>query len=53
MKTVYIKKFKKNIRKGLERKQKLVEGRDFIEGLSGEDFALFWIREDLSLRDFD
>lgn len=54
MRTIYIKgrkKYKKNIRKGLD-KSKLIEGYDFIEGLGGNDHVLMWIREDLDLRDF-
>lgn len=53
MKTVYIKgikKFKNNIRKGLD-KSSLVEGLDYIEGLGNEKYVLIWIRSDLSLRD--
>lgn len=53
MKTVYIKgikKFKKNIRKGLS-KSKFIEGYDYIEGLGNDDFCLIWIRQDLSLRE--
>ena len=53
MKTVYIKgikKFKSNIRKGLN-KSNLIEGLDYIEGLGNDGFVLIWIRTDLSLRD--
>lgn len=55
MKTVYIKGIKKyntSIYKGLK-KSKLVEGVDYISGLGGIDFTLYWIINDsISIRDF-
>lgn len=54
MRTIYIKgikKFKKGIGKGLD-KSELIEGKDYIQGLAGSDFALYWINENIALRDF-
>jgi len=55
MQTVYIKGIKKyntSIYKGL-RNSNLVEGVDYISGLGGIDFALYWIINDnVSLKDF-
>lgn len=54
MRTLYIKgikKYKISLIKGLN-KSNLIEGTDYIQGLSGTDFALYWLRDDLSLRDF-
>ena len=54
MKTIYItgiKKYQISVIKGLE-KSNLKKGKDFIQGLNGEDFALVWIREDLNLKEF-
>lgn len=53
MKTIYItgiKKYQISVIKGLE-KSNLKEGKDFIQGLNGEDFALVWIRENLDLKE--
>lgn len=52
MKTIYIKgidQYKKNVRKGLG-KSDLVEGVDFIEGVSGNDYMLMWINNKMDLR---
>lgn len=54
MRTIYIKgkgKYKYYITRGLD-KSKLVEGIDYIQGLAGKDFALYWINENLELRKF-
>ena len=54
MRTIYItgiKKYKKGIDKGLE-KSDLIEGRDYIQGLGGDNYALYWINDDIDLRDF-
>lgn len=54
MRTIYIKGIKKyntSIYKGL-RKSDLVEGKDYIVGLGGIDFALYWINENIGLREF-
>lgn len=54
MRTIYIKGIKKyntSIYKGL-RKSDLVEGKDYIIGLGGIDYALYWIDESLKLKDF-
>lgn len=54
MRTIYIKgikKYKDSLIKGLN-KSKLREGKDFIQGLAGKDHALYWINEELDLRDF-
>ena len=54
MRTIYIKGIKKynvSIYKGL-RKSGLIEGRDYIIGLGGIDFALYWVNEHVSLKDF-
>lgn len=54
MRTIYIKgikKYKDALIKGLK-KSDLREGRDFIQGLAGKDHALYWINENLDLREF-
>jgi hypothetical protein len=54
MKTIYIKgikKYKVSIIKGLN-KSSLIDGLDYIQGLAGEDYALYWLRENLELREF-
>jgi hypothetical protein len=51
--TIYItgiKKYQVSVEKGLL-KSKLVEGRDYIHGANGSDYALLWIRDDLDLRE--
>lgn len=53
MKTVYIKgilHYKKRIRKQLN-KSHLIEGKDYIEGLSESDYALIWICEGMDIRE--
>jgi hypothetical protein len=37
--------------KGLD-KSDLIEGEDYIQGLAGEDYALYWLRDDLDLKEF-
>lgn len=54
MRTIYIKgikKYKVSLIKGLQ-KSNLIEGKDYIQGLEGEDYALYWINDHISLRDF-
>jgi hypothetical protein len=54
MRTIYIKgikKYKDSLIKGLV-KSELVEGKDFIQGLAGEDYALYWLNETLPLKEF-
>ena len=54
MRTIYIKgikKYKVSISKGLD-KSNLKEGKDYIQGLAGSDFALYWLNENLTLREF-
>lgn len=54
MRTIYIKgikKYKVSLIKGLG-KSNLIEGIDFIQGLAGNDYALYWINENLDLREF-
>lgn len=33
-------------------KSDLIDGTDYIQGLAGEDYALYWLRDDLNLREF-
>lgn len=54
MRTIYIKgikKYKVSLVKGLE-KSDLNEGYDYIQGSGGDDHALYWINEHVTLRDF-
>jgi len=54
MRTIYIKgltHYKKYIRKAIL-KSELIEGQDFIEGYAGQDYALYWLHDDLDLRTF-
>lgn len=54
MKTIYIKgikKYKASLIKGLA-KSNLIEGVDYIQGLAGDDHALYWLNENLTLREF-
>src|SRR5258708_4617109 len=54
MKTIYIKgikKYKESLIKGLK-KSDLTEGIDYIQGLAGKDHALYWINENLELKEF-
>jgi len=54
MRTIYIKgikKYKDSLIKGLN-KSNLVEGIDFIQGLAGNDHALYWLNESIELREF-
>lgn len=54
MRTIYIKgikKYKASLIKGLD-KSNLIDGVDYIQGLAGEDHALYWLNENLSLREF-
>lgn len=54
MRTIYIKgikKYKASLIKGLD-KSSLREGRDYIQGLAGDDHALYWLNENLELREF-
>lgn len=37
--------------KGLD-KSDLIEGKDYIQGLAGDDHALYWINDHVTLRDF-
>ncbi len=52
MRTIYItgiKKYQDSILKGLK-KSDLREGKDFIQGANGIDFALLWIKDEMELR---
>jgi hypothetical protein len=54
MRTIYIKgikKYKVSLIKGLD-KSDLIEGKDYIQGLAGDDHALYWINDHVTLRDF-
>lgn len=54
MRTIYItgiKKYRVSILKGLL-KSDLIEGKDFIEGSSGYDHALYWLGDHVTLKDF-
>lgn len=54
MRTIYIKGIKKyntSIYKGL-RKSKLVEGQDYIIGLGSIDYALYWLNDNVTLKEF-
>lgn len=37
--------------KGLD-KSELNDGEDYIQGLAGDDYALYWLKDDLKLKDF-
>jgi len=53
-KTIYItgiKKYQISIIKGLY-KSDLIEGKDYIQGLNGDNYALIWIDEELDIKDF-
>lgn len=43
--------YKKYIRKALS-KSKLVEGIDYIEGYASNEYALYWIKDTLTLKEF-
>ena len=54
MRTIYIKGIKKyntSIYKGLK-KSNLIDGIDYINGLGGIEYALYWINDNITLRDF-
>ncbi len=54
MKTIYIKgikKYKVSLIKGLD-KSNLKEGKDYIQGLAGDDYALYWLNDKITLKEF-